>query len=290
MNKKLLLFPALLLLIVSCISSAGNQQTRIDVEYYPAVDSDKDVAIMFLGGGEGGMPGYYYDFEKYNQAGYSCLAVGYFGTGNTPYYPELIPLEYFYEAIKYFKSFPEVSGKKIVIYGTSFGGGFALKIASKYPEIEGVIANVPITLYLPANNPTLDHFVSDTTFNGEPVPYLPFVDYDYRKIATEGAHEIISLSLNQKEEAEKALITAEEINGPILLFSAEKDKAIPSTRMCNMLINRLDEKNFQFTYEHIVYENADHDVSWDIHGETTEGNRLARFDIEKRVFEFLERL
>lgn len=279
---------SLLLLIISCTSTTKNQKPQIDVDYYPAGNSDKNVAIIFLGGGEGGMPSYY-DFHKYIQAGYSCLSVGYFRTKNTPYYPGLIPLEYFGKAIKYFKSQPEVSGKKIVIFGTSFGGGFALKVASKYPEVEGVIANVPITLYLPANNPTLNHFVSDTTFNGEPVPYLPFVDYDYSKIAIKGAHEIISLSLNQKEEAEKALIRAEDVNGPILLFSAGRDKEIPSTRMCNMLIKRLDNNNFQFPYEHIIFENADHDVSWDTSGQTGEGNRLARADIQSRVFEFLER-
>lgn len=289
MSRKIVIYLLILIFIFSCTNTKNNCTEIVDVAYYPASDSPKDVAIIFLGGGEGGMPEYY-DYDKFNKAGYSCLAVGYFKTGNTPYYPELIPLEYFKNAIEYFKSLPGIGEKKIVIFGASFGGGFALKVASRYPEVEGVIANVPITLYLPANNPTLDSFVSDTSFKDEPIPFLPFVQYDYSKIAYKGVYELLSLSLDQKEAAENVLIRAENINGPILLFSAEKDRDIPSTRMCNMLMKRLDYNNFKFPYEHIVYENADHDLSWDIYGQTGDGNRLARADIERRVFDFLEKL
>lgn len=288
--RKLLLFITINLLILSCTSTSKVQESNIDLEYYPSPNSKKNVAIIFLSGGEGGMPGYYYDFEAFTKAGYPCLALGYFKTKNTPRHPELIPLEYFYEAIKYFQSKPEVAGKKIVIYGTSLGGGFALKVASKYPEVRGVIASLPITLYLPAQNLSSNTLKSDTSFNGKPVPFLPFVPYDYSKLATQGVHELISLSMDNREAAEKALISAENINGPILLFSGEKDKVVPTTRMCTMLYNRLANNNFKFPYEHIIYKDADHRVTWDLKGETSIGNREARVDIDKRVFEFLDRL
>ncbi|MBK6284106.1 MAG: acetylxylan esterase, partial [Draconibacterium sp.] len=56
---------------------------------------------------------------------------------------ELIPLEYFEEIIRKFESKPEVKNKKIVVWGGSKGGELALLLASKFIQIEGVIATVP---------------------------------------------------------------------------------------------------------------------------------------------------
>ena len=55
---------------------------------------------MIFGGSEGGIPAYY-DTRSLTAKGYPCFIVGYFKTENTPNYFEMIPLEYFEDAIKH---------------------------------------------------------------------------------------------------------------------------------------------------------------------------------------------
>jgi len=61
--------------------------------------------------------------------------------------------------------------------------------------------------------------------------------------------------------------------------------------MADMIIKRLDEKNFPFWYKHFAYQNAGHSFSdHSTLGGTAEGNKQAGIDSEKRIFDFLERL
>ena len=86
------------------ISTLKAQQDTIpDSKYYPPKGAGRNVAIMFLGGSDGGLPNYY-DIEGLTKLGYPCFIVGYFATKNTPERLEMIPLEYFEEALKTFKS------------------------------------------------------------------------------------------------------------------------------------------------------------------------------------------
>src|SRR5688572_4052397 len=108
-----------LFIVITCAAEIFAQKDTIpDSKYYPPKNDGKNVALMVLGGSEGGFPSYY-DTEYLTKLGYPCYVVGYFGTKNTPGYLEMIPLEYFEEIIEKFKSKPEVKNKKIVIWGGS---------------------------------------------------------------------------------------------------------------------------------------------------------------------------
>ncbi len=71
-----LLIPALLLIAfaTSCISQ---KEIIPDTKYYPPKGEAKNVAIMMLGGSEGGLPNYY-DTTGFTARGYPCMIVGYF--------------------------------------------------------------------------------------------------------------------------------------------------------------------------------------------------------------------
>ena len=141
MKKKSILFIAGIFLSACFTIGIAQDKIILDAKYYPPKVESGNVAIMILGGSEGGMPNC--NVEKYTAKGYPCFKVGYFGTDNTPDRLEMIPLEYFEEAIKSFKSQPEVGDKKIVVFGGSKGGEIALLLASRYKQIAGVFARVP---------------------------------------------------------------------------------------------------------------------------------------------------
>jgi uncharacterized protein len=265
----------------------AQKDTIPDSKFFPPTGEDKNVAIILIGGSEGGLPNYY-KIERFNKLGYPCLVVGYFGTKSTPDRLEMIPLDYFEEVINTFKSKSEVRDKKIVVYGGSKGGELALLLASKFKQIQGVIAGVPSSVVFQGIG---GRRVSSWSYKGEQIPFVPYAPFDYSKIVNSQYVELYRLSLHQTDAVRKALINVENINGPILLISGMEDKMWPSSQMADMIIKRLDEKKFPFWYKHFAYQNAGHSFSEHSSlGGTAEGNKQAGIDSEKRIFDFLERL
>lgn len=216
------------------------------------------------------------------------MRLAYFGTPNTPASLELIELEYLNAAIEEFKTLDNVSEKKIVVMGGSKGGELALLWASINPEIKGVIGIVPSSVAFQGIGMA---FTSSWSFDGEPVPFVPYVPFDYNSIVNYEYVEVYNDSLDQDMDMEDATIKAENINGPILLLSGIEDTMWPATRMSNDVIKRLDEKGFKYDYEHIAYEDAGHSLSesW-LMGGTEEGNKKAREDSEIKIMEFIDKL
>ncbi len=285
MKRRFILFIVCMFLSAYTTIGIAQEERILDTKYYPASGESKNIAIMFLGGSDGGMPNF--NFEGYTSKGYSCLAVGYFGTENTPDHLEMIPLEYFEDVIKMYKSKPEIENKKIVVIGGSKGGELVLLLASKYKQIDGVVAKVPSSVVFQGiGGPS-----SSWSYKGEPVPFVPYAPYDYSKIVNHQYVEMYKLSIEQTEAVEKAAIKVENINGPILLISGKEDRMWPSAQMGDMVIKRLEEKKFPHWYRHFAYENADHSMNENhLMGGTKDGNKKARVDSEQRIINFLNRL
>ncbi len=99
------------------------------------------------------------------------------------------------------------------------------------------------------------------------------------------------LSLKQTEAVKKATIKVENINGPILIYTGKEDPMWPSSKMGEMIVERLKENNFPHWYEHVAYENAGHSLhELEFFAGTKEGNKKARIDSELRILDFLRRL
>lgn len=288
MNKRSIFFIVGILLCTYFTIGKAREDNTLDTQYFPPSEEQANVAIMFLGGSEGGMP--YINVEIFTAKGYPCLKVGYFRTKHTPERLELIPLEYFEKTIRMFQSLPEVKGKKIVVYGGSKGGELALLLASRYPQIEGVIARVPSSVVFQGIGSPLQ--TSSWSYKGKPVPFVPYYKpYDYSKVVNNQWGELYKLSITQTEAVEKAVIKVEHINGPVLLITGKDDKMWPSSQMGEMIIKRLKEHKFPHWYKHCAYENAGHNFNEKSKmGGTAEGNKKAGMDAEKRIFAFLRRL
>ena len=274
--------------LLSALPAIGNTRDDIDPDtrYFAPSGAAKNVAIIFLGGSDGGLPNH--DVERYTSMGYPCLKIGYFKTKSTPDHLEMIPLEYFEEVIKTFRSRPEIGDKKIVVYGGSKGGELALLLSSRCEQIEGVIAKVPSSVVFQGiGGPS-----SSWSYNGLPIPFVPYYKpYDYSKVTNNQWLELYELSITQTKMVAKAAIEVENINGPILLLSGTDDAMWPSTRMCEMIVIRLKANKFPHWYKHYAYEDAGHSLNdRGVFGGTIEGNRLARIDSNQRVMNFLKRV
>ena len=269
-------------LITYAATSVASDEIILDTKYYSAEGEPTNVALMLLGGSEGGMPRY--DFESFTAAGFPCLAVGYFKTENTTDRLGMIPLEYFGEALRFFQSQAGMKNKKIVVYGNSKGGELALLLASIYPQVQGVIARVPSSVVFQGiRSPS-----SSWSLDGSPLPFVPYAPFEHSKVVNSEYIELYELSLKQSESVSKAMIKVENINGPILLLTGMEDRMWPSTQMGDAIIARLGENNFKYWNKHFAYENAGHSLNeGHMMGGNSAGNKHARLDAKQRIFDFL---
>ncbi len=266
--------------------NGGEKVTGFDIDFYPAQGDIKDIAIIFLGGSEGGIPDY--EYELFTENGYASLALGYLHTDNSHDEISMIPLEYFKNVIDWYRSKPEIEGKKIVLLGSSRGAELSLLLASTYLEISGVICEAPSSVIFQGNS---GNSTSSWSLKGEPLNYVPNVDYDYASIKNYEYIDMFKQILLQKEEVKNASIPVENIHGSILLLSGEDDTVWPSPQMGEAIISRLKEYDFQYDFNHIIYEDAGHDLTENnVMGGTKEGNKNARVDSNLQIFDFLEKL
>ena len=288
------LFTTLFALSVVTLATTSETKTsnlvkgvKFDAVFYIPQGKSKNLAILVLGGSEGGIPRR--RAQMLVKEGFPTLALGYFKTKQTPEYLDMIPLEYFDEPIKWFEAKPEVRGKKIVVIGGSKGGELALLLASRKPQLRGVVAFVPSSVVFQGIPKVFWPPKSSWTYKGKP---LPFVPYDYSKgFDPKNLLGLYQQSLKQQEAVKKAEIQVEKINGPVLLLSGTEDKMWPSVEMCEMICHRLRKKGFKHKYEHVKYDKAGHTLNeYFMMGGTKEGNKKARIDSTRRMLEFLNEL
>ena len=88
--------------------------------------------------------------EAFSSVGYTCLAFDYRHHGGSTGKPRGLinvskQLEDFHSAIAYVRSLPEVDPERVGIFGTSFGGGNVIQVASQDPRIKATISQCPFT-------------------------------------------------------------------------------------------------------------------------------------------------
>ncbi len=88
--------------------------------------------------------------ERFQAAGYACLVFDYRFFGDSEGQPrELLSIsrqrEDWQAAIRFARSLPEVDSSRVVLWGTSFGGGHAIATAAVDHEVIAAIAQCPFT-------------------------------------------------------------------------------------------------------------------------------------------------
>jgi dienelactone hydrolase len=262
-------------------------EVSFDGEFYPPLGPPKKLGVLVLGGSDGGIPSRRAKIIAEN--GFPTLALAYFKTKRTPEYLDMIPLEYFDKPIEWLTKNEHTQGGKIVVIGESKGAELALLLASRKPEISGVVAFVPGAVVFQGTPKVFWPPRSSWSYMGKQIPFVPYNLSNLSDLKNVlGIHRN---SLKQQEAVKKALIPVNKIKGPVLLFSAANDGVWPSVEMSDMIMRSLKDQKFSYTYEHITYANAGHTMTESyMMGGTEEGNRKARVDSIERMLSFLSKL
>ena len=253
--------------------------------------------------------------------GYVVLALGYFAVEGLPDKLENISLEYFQNAMQWFKKQSEVGESSIALFGGSRGGELVLLLATTFPkEMDAVIAYVPSSLIyggFPQHNNLA------WIYKNSPIPFMPSPRNEeilnaikegkmtFHKGTFEDPYEITSnflYGMNKFHKAiEAATIPVENIRCPILIFSGEDDKMWPSSLYGKLIIERLDKKRSSIERKHLHFSGAGHGFEfpyvpstdspyyhsigkfWCTLGGTAEGNARASKESWEEVLDFLKK-
>jgi dienelactone hydrolase len=225
--------------------------------FYARPGTRHHTAVLMLGGSNGGYP---YDAaaQALADAGYPTLGLAYFQSflkqpRGVPEHLADIPLEYFFHAIDWMKTRPEIDPDKIVLMGESRGGELVLLVASLRPDLAGVIAYSPSHVVWGGIEPTWSR--PAWTLGGKPVAY---VHSTYVKGETLLAMFNRTLANAKPEELAAAAIAVENIHAPVLFISSRRDKLWPSAAMSNAAEARMREHHFAFSIENLQFDDASH--------------------------------
>jgi len=228
---------------------------QVDVELF-ARDGGKRPLIVGLGGGEGGnawaSARWTPQRERFLDQGYALLALGYFGTPNSPETLDRISLDGVHAAIVEAGKDPRVDGRCVAIIGGSRGAELALLLARHYPDIDAVVAIVPGSAVFPALTDAMT--TGGFSLHDKPLPFVPMTwgATPYLLVGDlRGAFETI---MQDRAAMQRAAIAVENINGPIQFVSASRDEMWPSKEMADAMMLRLKAKGFRHPVEHLVVQ------------------------------------
>lgn len=88
-------------------------------------------------------------YEEFTRAGYAVMTFDYRGWGDSAGLPRHVisarqRVADGDAALAFLKSQPGIDPRRIVLWGSSFGGGHAVELAAEHPELAGAIAQVPM--------------------------------------------------------------------------------------------------------------------------------------------------
>jgi dipeptidyl aminopeptidase/acylaminoacyl peptidase len=234
---------------------------KVDSQLF-AKEGKKQPLLVYFGGSEGGnsMTKEHNISERklYTDKDYAMLAIGYFGLEGIPKELDRISLDAIYEEIKMVRANSKIDSSCVAVMGGSKGAELALLLATKYPDINAVVSFAGSHVSFSSTSIAADTRTPSFNYKNLPVPYvrIPTKAIPYMLIGDfRHAHE---LAFEDKNSVEAAGIEVENIKGPILLISGEKDNVWPSAEMSTEVIERLKIRNFTYPYQHIIVPNGNH--------------------------------
>lgn len=119
--------------------------------YMPAEAEPTSLPAVLMVGGWGGVQEALTTpfIRRFVEAGFAVMEFDYPGWGHSAGWPrqDINPwtrVKVANTALAHLKGLPQINERSIVLWGTSFGGGHVVDIASEHPEILGAIIQVPM--------------------------------------------------------------------------------------------------------------------------------------------------
>ncbi len=182
--------------------------------------------------------------------GYAVLSIGYFNTPDTPQMLDRISLNAIHDTIIQMSKHPKINAQKIALLGSSKGGELVLNLASRYKDVDAVVALVPSHVTFPAATFTS---TSSWMHNDQEIAYLDVPLAAIWQFLKGDTQEGFAIMFGEEKNWRNAAIPVEKINGPLLLLSAVDDEAWPSHYMSSKVVHRLKEKQFKHYYQHFSF-------------------------------------
>jgi fermentation-respiration switch protein FrsA (DUF1100 family) len=214
-------------------------------------------------------------------AGYAVFAFDYRNFGASQGEPRQLvdPQRHcqdWYSAIQYVRSLQEIDANRIVLWGSSLGGGHVLATAARYHRLAGVIALVPFcnSRSLPGTIPLtrtlsgIGHALLDLTLSivgrehrvavvGEAGDGFACLDWpgwkaDYLRLAAGSSTWVNSLParsllrLNKYNPADQA----RDIDCPVLIVNGKRDQAVPREDILTLVEQLKDCTHREYNFDH----------------------------------------
>lgn len=224
-------------------------------------------------------------YEEFTRAGYAVMTFDYRGWGDSAGLPRHVisarqRVADGDAALAFLKSLPGIDPRRIVLWGSSFGGGHVVELAAEHPELAGAIAQVPMLDGMAAVRavplPRLLRFglyaMADLLKPGQPI-YLPVVsepgafssmDRDDAGKALQLAETSIGRRYDNRVAARSMMTMGpyrpfkrlKDIRIPTLLLGANQDsvapfveRAIREVNNSNLTIAGIDANHFEPYFE-----------------------------------------
>lgn len=227
----------------------------VDLQLY-APDGAPRPLLVGLGGSEGGNAWargmWKGQRERFLDQGYAILALGYFGTPNSPEQLDRISLDGIHDAILEAAKDPRVDGRCIALIGGSRGAELALLLASEYPDISAVVAIVPGSAVFPALTDAMT--TPGFSLHDKPLPFVPMTWAATPSLLVGDLRATFEAIMRDTKAMDVAAIKVERINGPVQFVSASDDEMWPSREMSDAMMARLKQHGFRHPAEHLVVE------------------------------------
>jgi len=131
------------------VRAASGKKNPIHCWWIPSTTANAKV-WLYLHGNASNMGGNLHRAGQFNQLGFSCLMLDYRGYGKSQ---GKFPTEYStYEDVEvawnYLTQVRQIPPEQILLYGHSLGGAIAIELATKHPEISGLVVESSFTSIL----------------------------------------------------------------------------------------------------------------------------------------------
>lgn len=215
-------------------------------------DSERQPAIIVLGGSEGGDRGARLTAPKLAARGFAVVGLPYYSPayyGREPQIPELprafhdIPLDRLEAARDWLRARDDIDEHRIALYGVSKGAEFVLAGASRIEGFKAVVAIAPTDVIWEGWGPgTVDGKDSSFSWRGEPLPFVPYIGMS-AEIAKYSTGEPVHLRTPHDEgrkahpdRVAAARIAVEAIDEPVFLVGGDADEVWDSGGMASAIV------------------------------------------------------
>ena len=182
--------------------------------------------------------------EEFTRAGFAVMTFDYPGWGDSAGLPrnQINPRQRLRDAdaaLAHLKSLPQVDADRVVLWGSSFGGGHVIELAAEHPGLLGVIAQVPVLDGMAAVRavPLLRllrfalYALADLVRFGRPL-YIPVVSApgEFGSMDRDDAHKAMRMAVAANGRPYDNRVSARSLlhMGPYRPFKRLKDIRVPT--------------------------------------------------------------